>query len=112
MMDLTCSFFVVVSGNPSFRSNRIWWPKIDNVPVPVRSFLTTPCARICSIRSWYWRMGRLWGLASTQWSLPRFMPGERLDRGGSQGLHAIERDDLTPGPRLTMDRRVGLRLVP
>ena len=37
MMDLTCSFFVVSSGKPWRRSKRIWWPKTDNVPVPVRS---------------------------------------------------------------------------
>ena len=37
MMDLRCTFLVVTSGKPSFRSNRIWCPNTLLVPVPVRS---------------------------------------------------------------------------
>jgi len=40
MIDLMCSFFVVSSGNPGpfgRRSKRACAPKIDKVPVPVRS---------------------------------------------------------------------------
>ena len=40
MIDLMCSFFVVSSGNPGpsgRKSKRACAPKIDNVPVPVRS---------------------------------------------------------------------------
>src|SRR5215470_6770330 len=56
MIDLTCSFLVVTSGKPSPRSNRIWWPNTDSVPVPVRSRFSMPSARMRSIRSWYWRI--------------------------------------------------------
>src|SRR5580698_11599966 len=56
MIDLTCSFLVVTSGKPSLRSNRIWWPKIDSVPVPVRSCFSAPSASTRSINSRYWRI--------------------------------------------------------
>src|ERR1051326_143701 len=56
MIDLTCSFLVVTSGNPWFRSNRIWWPNTESVPVPVRSCFSTPRPRIRSIRSRYCRI--------------------------------------------------------
>src|SRR5262249_14646396 len=58
-IDLRCSFLVVVSGKPSARSKRIWWPNTDSVPVPVRSRFSAPSARIRSISSWYWRMCEL-----------------------------------------------------
>src|ERR1700732_4453519 len=56
MIDFRCSFLVVTSGNPSLRSNRIWCPKTDRVPVPVRSRFSTPRLRISSIRSRYCRI--------------------------------------------------------
>ena len=52
-IDGRCTFFVVSSGNPSARSNRIWWPNTLSVPVPVRSSLRTPVSRIRRTRSWY-----------------------------------------------------------
>src|SRR6266478_6264442 len=55
-MDLTCSFLVVTRGNPCSRSKRIWWPKTESVPVPVRSRFSRPCLSTCSISSWYWRI--------------------------------------------------------
>src|SRR3954453_11567315 len=39
------TFLVVTSGNPLERSNRIWWPKTESVPVPVRSDFSTPSSR-------------------------------------------------------------------
>src|SRR5262249_22998842 len=48
--------FVVSIGKPAARLKRIWCPKIDKVPVPVRSCLSAPSARIRSSRSWYWSM--------------------------------------------------------
>jgi len=33
---------VVTSGKPRCKSKRIWWPKIDSVPMPVRSRFSTP----------------------------------------------------------------------
>ena len=42
MIERRCSFLVVSSGNPSARSNRIWWPNTLSVPVPVRSDFSTP----------------------------------------------------------------------
>src|ERR1043166_4519271 len=56
MMDLACSFLVVTSGNPWVRSNRIWWPNTESVPVPVRSCFSTPRLRTSSIRSRYCRI--------------------------------------------------------
>src|ERR1700729_2480330 len=53
MMDFRCTFLVVTSGKPSARSKRIWWPKIDRVPVPVRSRFSTPVSRTSSSRSRY-----------------------------------------------------------
>src|SRR3954447_22619967 len=50
------SRLVVSIGKPAERLKRIWWPKIDNVPVPVRSCFSAPSARIRSSRSWYWFM--------------------------------------------------------
>ena len=47
------TFFVVTSGNPFCRSNRIWYPKQLWVPVPVRSVLCTPFSKICWSRSRY-----------------------------------------------------------
>ena len=44
-------FLVVTSGKPCPRSKRIWWPKTDFVPVPVRSALVTPSARMRRRRS-------------------------------------------------------------
>jgi hypothetical protein len=38
-------FFVVTSGKPSARLNRIWWPKTLSVPVPVRSDFSAPSSR-------------------------------------------------------------------
>src|SRR5579875_710685 len=58
MIDFTCSFLVVSRGKPATSANRIWWPKTDKVPTPVRSFLTTPSRRMRSISSRYWRMAR------------------------------------------------------
>ena len=40
----------------SARSKRIWWPKTDSVPVPVRSCFSTPVFSTWSIRSRYWRI--------------------------------------------------------
>ena len=60
MIDLRCSFLVVTSGKPSARSNRIWWPKMLRVPVPVRSLLATPSSRIRCMRSRYCRMRELY----------------------------------------------------
>ena len=57
MIDLRCSFLVVTSGKPCDRSNRIWWPNTESVPVPVRSAFFTPSSRMRWSRSWYWRMG-------------------------------------------------------
>src|SRR5208282_559677 len=57
MMDFTCSFLVVSSGNPALRSKRIWWPKIERVPIPVRSRFSTPSLSTRSIKSRYWRIG-------------------------------------------------------
>ena len=45
MIDFRCTFLVVTSGKPSARSKRIWWPKIERVPVPVRSVFSTPVSR-------------------------------------------------------------------
>jgi hypothetical protein len=39
---------------PSVRSKRIWWPKTERVPVPVRSDLSTPWSLTWSRRSRYW----------------------------------------------------------
>src|SRR5215831_16005222 len=47
---------VVSIGNPAPRLKRIWCPKMDKVPVPVRSCFSTPSDRIRSSRSWYWFM--------------------------------------------------------
>src|SRR6202166_751477 len=55
-IDFSGSFLVVNIGNPAARLKRIWWPKIDNVPVPVRSAFSAPSERIRSSRSWYWFM--------------------------------------------------------
>src|SRR5687768_9174187 len=58
-MDFRCTFFVVTSGKPSFRSKRIWWPKTLRVPVPVRSVLGVPCVCTWRMKSSYCeRMGR------------------------------------------------------
>src|SRR5471030_1011751 len=54
MMDLRCTFLVVTSGNPWARSKRIWWPKMERVPVPVRSVFSTPRSRASRNRSRYW----------------------------------------------------------
>src|SRR5699024_9689705 len=35
------------------RSKRIWWPKIERVPVPVRSDFGVPCSSTCRSRSSY-----------------------------------------------------------
>ena len=53
MIDFSGSFLVVSIGNPAARLKRIWWPKIDSVPVPVRSCFSAPSLRIRSSRSWY-----------------------------------------------------------
>lgn len=53
MMDFRWIFFVVRSGNPSARSNRIWYPNTDRVPVPVRSPRSMPLRIIWSSRSRY-----------------------------------------------------------
>ncbi len=45
------SRLVVSIGNPAERLKRIWWPKIDSVPVPVRSCFSAPSARMRSSRS-------------------------------------------------------------
>ena len=37
MIDLRCSFLVVITGSPLARSKRICQPKTERVPVPVRS---------------------------------------------------------------------------
>ena len=59
-MLLKCTFFVVTSGKPSFRSKRIWWPNTLRVPVPVRSALATPCVNTWRMKSSYWlRIGRV-----------------------------------------------------
>jgi hypothetical protein len=55
MIDLMCSFLVVNNGNFSRKSNRVCAPKIDNVPVPVRSLRGRPRSRTSRRRSWYWR---------------------------------------------------------
>src|SRR3954469_5468395 len=47
------TFLVVTSGNPSARSKRIWWPKTESVPVPVRSDFSTPSSRTRDRRSRY-----------------------------------------------------------
>ena len=52
-----CTFFVVTSGKPSVRSNRIWWPKTLRVPVPVRSDFSAPSSRMRWRRSRYTCMG-------------------------------------------------------
>src|SRR5689334_6581090 len=46
-------FFVVTSGKPAARSKRIWCPKTDRVPVPVRSPFSRPSSRIRRTRSRY-----------------------------------------------------------
>src|SRR3954470_6758265 len=51
--DRVCTLLVVTSGKPSERSNRIWCPKTESVPVPVRSDFSTPSSRIRVRRSRY-----------------------------------------------------------
>src|SRR4051812_11866199 len=53
MMDLRWTFFVVTSGKPAPRSKRICQPKVDSVPVPVRSLFLCPCSSTWRIRSRY-----------------------------------------------------------
>ena len=55
MIDLMWSFLVVNDGKFSRKSNRVCAPKIDNVPVPVRSAFGWPRSRTSRRRSWYWR---------------------------------------------------------
>src|SRR5687768_549827 len=60
MMDFRCTFLVVTSGKPSFRSNRICQPNTLRVPVPVRSVLAVPCSYTWRMKSSYWeRTGRV-----------------------------------------------------
>jgi hypothetical protein len=58
VIERRCSFFVVRTGKPSARSNRIWWPKTLSVPVPVRSDFSTPVVSTRSRRSRYCCTGR------------------------------------------------------
>src|SRR4051812_13295106 len=51
--DRVWTFFVVTSGKPADRSKRIWWPKTESVPVPVRSGFSTPSSRTRVRRSRY-----------------------------------------------------------
>src|SRR4051794_15351886 len=46
-------FLVVTRGKPARRSKRIWWPKTERVPVPVRSPFSTPSSRTRWRRSRY-----------------------------------------------------------
>lgn len=43
-------------GKPLLRSKRIWHPKVEMVPVPVRSRFSTPSSRTRCKRSKYCRM--------------------------------------------------------
>src|ERR1044072_1387568 len=52
-IDLVCTFLVVTSGKPSGRHRRNCPPKVESVPVPVRSPISTPRARTCGSRSRY-----------------------------------------------------------
>src|SRR3954453_7940894 len=51
--DRVWTFLVVTSGKPSERSKRIWCPKTESVPVPVRSDFSTPSSRTRVRRSRY-----------------------------------------------------------
>ena len=53
IIDLIWSFFVVKRGKPFERSNRIWYPKILIVPVPVLSVFLLPSVRIFLSSFWY-----------------------------------------------------------
>src|SRR5687768_5814195 len=56
MMDFKWHFFVVISGKPSDKSKRIWYPNMESVPVPVRSDFLCPCSSTCCMSSRYWRI--------------------------------------------------------
>src|SRR5208282_4186506 len=91
MMDLTCSFLVVSSGKPAVRSKRIWWPKIERVPIPVRSRFSTPSVSTRSIKSRYWRMVLRGSamLAESQNGVYRQMRDGRSARKGGGGYDGI-----------------------
>ena len=78
MMLFRCTFLVVTSGKPSARSNRIWGPNTDTVPVPVRSVFTVPVSRMWRSRAWYWRM-RNWA-KSRNWRLQGYLNAKNTRR--------------------------------
>src|SRR5690242_2711851 len=73
------TFLVVTSGKPSRRSYRVCAPKIDSVPVPVRSVRRSPCSSTWRSRSRYGLMGVVYhpGMTPTPTSISGLL--ERYD---------------------------------
>src|SRR5690625_708342 len=71
--------FVVVGGKRSARSYRSWWPKIDVVPVTVRSDFFVPWSRTWRNRSSYWVFIAAMG------TIVRVVHSRRRRRSGSAG---------------------------
>src|SRR5699024_9708870 len=86
-MDLRCTRLVVTSGKPSDRSNRIWWPKIERVPVPVRSDFGVPCSSTCRSRAAY----AVVTATATRLTVPGQAPAARAGPGAGHPLRRAGR---------------------
>src|SRR3954454_784334 len=111
-MDRKWTFFVVISGKPSDRRYRSWCPKIDRVPVPVRSALRAPVSRTWRRRSSYCVSGMPASLDEPLQVGPQHRLQLVEQRGGTVGIGADRLlDDGVGGQERGATRRRGLGVV-